>query len=359
MRAAANNYSEVAELIIEKRNFVAEMDEDQIRESARLLDSLNPEIVRVDTRDDMQKVGQGYVLRPEYWVALGFREEMARAMTESVSRKIEDRHLEVVRQSEFWEYARDSLTPEESEWAQQIRAYMSIASLGTMAKGIGIPPIYPAAYGKNVDRIYGTRTPWEYTPGGRMRLLEPFEQKGQRRLDEERNIHEMAALLTADQVSKVRGRVEYRKFLQKVQQAGRESGHPAAEAVETGLRELREYLEVGAGEFLVDWEGGGNRLLLWETRTGQLVRQLGSGVVGTLAGVPGVGPAFGAALTFLGWRKVEMMEKRREGFREVVREAIDDPAIISEIRTDGCIELSLFGEIPYSFTGMQGAAGGG
>ncbi|MFF3328446.1 hypothetical protein ACFYWX_02605 [Streptomyces sp. NPDC002888] len=354
MRAAANNYSEVAELIIEKRNFVAEMEEDQIRESARLLDSLSPEIVRTDTRDEMRRVGDGYVLRPEYWVELGLPEHVAVAMTDSVSKKIRIRKLDAVRQSEFWEYARDYLrTPGEARSAQQIRAYMSIASLGTMAKGIGIPPIYPAAYGRNVDRIYGTRTPWEDCGDGRMALLPPFEQKEPRCLERERDIHEIAALLTADQVSKIRKRDEYRKFLQKAQQADQEPGYPAAEILEKALEEFRGYLEVGAGEFLTDWEGGGNKMLLWETKPGQFMRQLGSGAVGTVVAVPGVGPALGAALTLFGWRKIEEMENRRADFRQVTRDEVRDPTVIPELRTRGRIELSLFGAIPYAFMDPQ------
>ncbi|MER6317063.1 hypothetical protein ABT237_25355 [Streptomyces sp. NPDC001581] len=357
MRSAANNFSEVAALIIEKRNFVAEMEEDQIWASARLLDSLSPEIVRTDTRDEMLKIGHDYVLRAEYWAALGIPENVALAMTESVRRKREERNLDTVRQSEFWEYARDDLlTPGEAGTAQQIRAYMSIASLGTMAKGIGIPPIYPAAYGPNVDRIYGTHTPWEHRADRRMKLLEPFDQKDPRRLDEERNIHEIAALLTADQVSKIRDKVEHRKLLKGAQQAIQESGNSAAEILERALEEFRGYLEVGAGEFLVDWEGGGRRSLLWETKTGQLMRQFSSGAVGTAAMIPGVGPALGTALTLFGWRRAAKLEKWREGFREVTQEAINDPTIIPELRTDEVIELSLFGEIPYSFMALGGDA---
>ncbi|WP_327222599.1 hypothetical protein OG229_38570 [Streptomyces platensis] len=366
MRASANSYAEVAQLVIEKRHFVAEMDEERIRESARMLDSLNPEIVHTDTRSEMRKVGDGYLLRPEYWVSLGLPEETACKMIEDVSEKIDHRKLGTVRQSEFWEYARDSLVPlGEAEQAQLIRTYMSIASLGTMAKGIGVPPIYPAAYGANVDRIYGTRTPWDYTANGRMKLLEPFESKDPRCLEEERNVHEIAALLTADQIIKIRNGSEYRKFLEKVQRASREPGHSAAVVIERALKEFREYLEVSGGEFLVDWERGGKRGFLWETKPGQLLRPVGPGAVGYVSARvnemshvisdtyhlvgPGAGFAFGAAVTLFGWRKVEEKKQRREGFREVVREEVEDPTVIPELRTDGCIELSLFGAIPYLF----------
>ncbi|WP_158795170.1 hypothetical protein [Streptomyces sp. NRRL S-337] len=358
MRAAANNYSEVAELIIEKGNFVAEMEEDQIRESARLLDSLNPKIVRTDTSDEMCKIGYGYLLRPDYWMALGLPEPIALEMTQSVYRKIEDRRLETVRQSEFWEYARDNLSARHSGHAQQVRTNMTIASLGTMAKGIGIPPICPAAYGANVDRIYGTRTLWERRADGRIELLEPFEKKAPRRLDEERNIHEIAALLTAEQVSKIRSRTEYRKFAQTAQQVGQKSSFSAAMSFEKAIEEFRKYLEVGAGEFITDWEGGGGKMFLWETKPGQFVRQLGTGVVGILAPIPGAGSVLGAALTLLGWRRVEEREKRRADFREVTQEDIADPTVIPELRTGGCVELSLFGAIPYSFTGQQDIASG-
>ncbi|MFH8496679.1 hypothetical protein [Streptomyces coeruleorubidus] len=366
MRASANNYAEVARLVIEKRHFVAEMDEEKILASAELLDSLNPEIVHTDTRDQMQKIGDGYLLRPEYWWRLGLSEETARKMVEVVSAKIDDRKLGTVRQTDFWEYARDSLVPlGEAEQAQLIRVYMSIASLGTMAKWIGVPPIYPAAYGANVDRIYGTRTPWGYAPNGRMELLDPFEPKDPRRLEEERNVHEIAALLSADQISKIRDGGEHRKFLQKVQQAGRESGYQAAFMLEAALREFREYLEVCAGEFLVDWERGGKSSFLWETKPGHLLRPLGPGAVGYVSARvnemsqvipdpyrlvgPGAGFAFGTAVTLFGWQKVEGKKKRRSGFREVAREVINDPTVIPDLRTDGCIELSLFGEIAYPF----------
>lgn len=357
MRSEANNFSEVAALIIEKRNFVAEMEEDQIWASARLLDSLSPEIVRADTRDKMLKIGHVCVLRAEYWAALGIPENVALAMTDSVRQKREERNLDIVRQSEFWEYARDELLePGEAGMAQQIRAYMSIASLGTMAKEIGIPPIYPAAYGHNVDRIYGTHTPWEHRADGRMKLLEPFYQKAPRRLDEERNIHEIAALLTAGQVSKIRDKGEHRKLLQEAQRAIQESDDSAAWILEKALEEFRGYLEVGAGEFLVDWEGGGKRSLLWETKKGQLVRQFVSSAVGTAAAIPGVGFPLSVALSLFGSRKVSKLEKRREGLREVTQEAIKDPTVIPELRTDECIELSLFGAIPHSFISLGGDA---
>jgi hypothetical protein len=366
MRASANSYAEVAKLVIEKRHFVAEMDKEKILESAQLLDSLNPEIVHTDTRDQMQKIGDRYLLQPEYWWRLGLSEETAREMVKVVSAKIDQRKLGTVRQTEFWEYARDSLAARgEAEQAQLIRVYMSIASLGTMAKWIEVPPIYPATYGANVDRIYGTRTPWGYTPNGRMKLLSPFESKDPRCLEEERNLHEIATLLTADHVSKIRNGSEYRKFLQKMQQVGRESGYSAAFMLEAALREFREYLEVCAGEFLVDWERGGKSSFLWETKPGQLLRPLGPGAVGYISARanemsqaisdpyhlvgPGAGFAFGTAVTLFGWQKVEEKKQRRKGFREVVREAINDPRVIPELRTDGCIELSLFGAIPYPF----------
>ncbi|MGW1804589.1 hypothetical protein [Streptomyces sp. NPDC002078] len=370
MRIQANNFAEVAELIIEGRNFVAEMTQEQIRESARLLDSLNPQVVHTDTQSEMLQIGTNYLLKAEYWANLGLPEEHAEAMTREVVRKLEDRKLEAVRQTEFWEYANDSLfRPDDVKQAQQIRTYMTIASLGTMAKKVGVPPIYPAAYGQNVDRMYGTRTPWALRPDGNLKLLEPFESKTPKRISEERDIHQLAALLNAEQVFKIRGRGEHRQFLKELERAAGEDDYESPLILESALREYRESLEVSAGEFVTQWEHQGPKVM-WETRLGQFIRMPIPTAVGytlTKANeyqhlVPNpegwVGPTAGltvsAALTLFTWRKVEKATSRRDLFRKAAWEAINDPTVIPELRSEGCIEMNLFGTIPHHFPSAEG-----
>lgn len=366
MRAEANNYAEVAEIVIERRHFVAEMEKERIRESATLLDSLNPQIIRTDTRDKMRAIGHGYLLKPDYWVSLGIPEQVATEMIDIVSRKIEDRRIETVRQTEFWEYVHDSLVrPDQVALAQQIRAYMTIASLGTMAKGMGLPPTFPAAYGRSVDRLYGTHTPWRHRPSdGKMELLEPFEEKSPRRLEEERNIHEIAALLGADEISNIRSRSEHRKFLKDLQRHSQEESDSAAFRIDRAMQDFRDSLEVSAGEFLTQWDH--QRISwLWETPKGQLARVPIPGAVGTIAAkvnelsqtIPdsahllgyGTGVSVGAALTFFTLKRAKKIKNRKEDFREATSEALDDPSVIPELRSDGFIEMSLFGSIPYQF----------
>ncbi|MGW7131317.1 hypothetical protein ACWGIA_23685 [Streptomyces bobili] len=366
MRASANNYAEVAEIVIEKRHFVAEMEKERIRESASLLDTLNPQIIRTDTRDKMRTIGHRYLLKPEYWMSLGLPEKIAIKMTRSVRRKIAARRLETVRQTEFWEYAHDRLVrPDQAAMAQQVRAYMTIASLGTMAKGIGLPPIFPAAYGGSVDRLYGTRTPWRHHPAdGRIELLEPFEEKSPRRLEEERSIHAIAALLTADQISEVRTRKEHQKFLKDIEKYSKDESDSAAFQIDRTMQEFRDSLEVSAGEFLTEWEHQGVSWI-WETPRGQLARLPVPGAVGTVAArvnemshaIPdsahllgyGSGVTVGAALTLFAWKKVKGTKNQREKFREATSEALEDPSVIPELRSEGRIQMSLFGSIPYRF----------
>lgn len=365
MRTEANNFTEVAELIIKAGNFVAEMTQEQVRESARLLDSLKPQVVHTDTRSEMLQIGTKYLLQAEYWVNLGLQEEHAIAMTHEVIRKLEDRKLETVRQSEFWEYARDSMfRPHEGEQAQQLRTYMTIASLGAMAKKVGIPPIYPAAYGKNVDRMYGTRTPWALRPDGNIKLLEPFEPKTPKRISEERDIHQLAALLNAEQVATIRSRTEHRQFLKKLERAADEDEYESPLTLEAALREFRDSLEVSAGEFVTQWEHQRPKVM-WETRLGQFMRMPIPPAVGyTISAAnefqhlvpnpegwigPTTGLAVSSALTLFTWNKSGKAAKRRDLFKKAAWEAIDDPTVIPELRSEGCIEMNLFGTIPHHF----------
>jgi hypothetical protein len=365
MRIQANNFTEVAELIIKGGNYVAEMTQEQIWESARLLDSLNPQVIHTDTRSEMLQIGTDYLLQSEYWVNLGIPEEHATAMTREVTRKVNDRKLETVRQTEFWEYASDSLRrPHEAEQAQQIRTYMTIASLGAMAKKVGVPPIYPAAYGQNVDRMYGTRTPWALRPDGNIKLLEPFESKTPKRISEERDIHQLAALLKAEQVAKIRSRSEHLQFLKKLERAAGEDDYESPLTVEMALREFRESLEVSAGEFITRWEHQQPKVM-WETRLGQFIRMPIPTAVGyTLSKAnefqhlapnpegwlgPTTGLAVSTALTLFSWHKVGKTTSRRDLFKKAAWEAVDDPTVIPELRSEGCIEMNLFGTIPHHF----------
>ncbi len=371
MRTSANNYSELAEKVIEKRHFVAEMDQERMRESARLLDSLRPRIVRFDTRRQMREIGDRHLLKAAYWASLGLPDQVAIDLTDTVKHEICVRGLETVRQSEFWEYAHNTLVrPEQAGQAQQIRAYMTIASLGSIAKDVGLPPIFPAAYGPNVDRLYGTHTPWRPRPADtELELLDPFEAKSPRRLSEERSIHGIAALLTAEQISEIRNRGEHQKFLKELQRIGDDAGDLAGFHFDGTMREFKDSLEVSAGEFLSKRKHRGTSWL-WETPKGQFARLPISGTVGYVVArlndlgdaIPdkehllgsGAGVSVSAAMTFFTLQKVKKSKSRKEDFRKEVRRVLDDATVIPELRTGGFIEMSLFGTIPYQFDTIVG-----
>ncbi|MFD1660183.1 hypothetical protein ACFSL4_18755 [Streptomyces caeni] len=362
LRSQADNYQDVAKLMIEHGNFIAEMSKEEVLEAARLLDSLNPEIVRTDTSRNQQvmdNIGRENLLVPDFWVSRGLPPEVSERLVGWVAERIDDRNLETVRQTEFWEFARGFLSsPEQAADAQLIRTYTSIASLGVMAKGFDIPPIYPAAFSAAVDRMYGTRTPFRADRSGYMELLEPFLPKDPRVLERERNIHKLAALLDAHQVAQIRERVEHQAIVRAASKAY--LGEIDAVDFESDLREFEESLEVSAGEF-VSGVKHREKSWLWETRAGQWARLPVPSAVGSVAGfglslalgpIPaaasGIGLMCGAAILLFGqWREKREVIRKKEMVKEVRRE-LADPNVIPDLRVNGRIELGLFGMIPGS-----------
>jgi hypothetical protein len=174
--------------------------------AAALLDSARPQVAFSPpaASELMDYIGRNVLLSPEYWATeVGLREIGPERVT-YVFDAMRRNGAQKVRQSEFWEYARGLPSDEaSSKTAQVIRTELTIASHGSMAASVGIPPSLPAFAMKAASRLFESPTLGQ----------DDLALDGSWINNDEIDLLTGLSLLSPDEIYQIRGASEYENYI--------------------------------------------------------------------------------------------------------------------------------------------------